>query len=160
MFPKKIRIISKKLKNLDGAKKASSYFNKPVVSKSGEHVGKVKDVVLKHDIFEGLIVYGNKKLYVGKEFISSDSKDHIILNVEPITNMIKKDVYDSRGKKIGYVKDVVRKSNSNTYSDILVKKSFFRRAFSIPKGEIGIARKSIILKNPYEPDKNKNKKSK
>jgi len=150
MFSNKIRIISQNLRELDGTKNASYYIKKSVLSKSGEYVGKVYDIVLKRDLFVGLLVSGKKKLYIGKEFISSDSKEQVILNIEPVTNMIGKEVYDSKGERIGYVKDLIRKSNSNTYSDIVVKKSFFRRAFPISKADVSVAKKSIILKNSYE----------
>jgi sporulation protein YlmC with PRC-barrel domain len=153
MLLKKTRLISRKLQKLEGVKRASNYFDKSVLSKSGEYVGKVKDVIFKKETYTGLLVKGKRRLFIGKEFISSDTKDHIILNMEPVTNIIGKKVYDSTGKKIGYVKNIVRKSKTNAYSEILVKKAVYRRAFSIPKKEVEIAKKSIILKNPYEPDK-------
>ena len=153
MFSKKIKIISRKLKGLDGMRKTDFYIKKPVLSKSGEYVGRVYDIVLKNGSVEGILVSGKKNIFVGKEFFSIDPKQHIILSIEPITNMIGKRVFDSTGKLIGKVKDVSRKSNANTYYEIKVKSSFFKRSLNISKKEIGVAKRNIILKHPYEKKK-------
>mgnify|MGYP006293988337 CR=1 FL=1 len=160
MLSKRLRIISRKLRNLKGTQKTSNILNKKVLSKSGEYVGRVKDIILKKDVFQGIFVLGKNKIIVGREFIASISKDHIMLKIEPVTNMLGKTVFDSRGKRIGKIKDVTRKSHTNNYHEIRVKNSMFKRSFLIPKKEIATAKKSIILKNPYEHDKKKKKKEK
>lgn len=153
MFSRKIKLISRKLRGLDGTKQIDFYLKKPVISKSGEHVGKVYDIVFKNGFIEGILVSGKKKIFVGKEYFSINPKQHIILSIEPVTNMIGKQVFDSTGKMIGKVKDILRKSNANIYYEIKVKGSFFKRSFNIPKKEVGVAKKSIILKYPYEKNK-------
>ncbi len=150
MFEKKIKILSREVKNLKNIEKASSYIGKSVYSKSGTLIGRVYDVALKNDIMQGIFVLSklNKlnRLFIGKEFFRSESKKGIVLKIEPVTSLIGKKVYDAEGRKIGKVIELKRKSNSNNYTDIIVKKSLIGKPIIIPKKHIDLAKKSIILK--------------
>ena len=148
-----IEIISKKVKTLEKANRFARYMNSKVYSKSGEYIGKVYDVVFDKVRILGVLVSGKKRIFIDKQFIGKISEDAIVLNIEPVTSMIGKQVYDAEGKKIGTVSGLQRKSNANTFSDILVKRAIYRRAFSIDKKEIGVAKKNIILKRAYGEDK-------
>lgn len=148
-----IEIISKKVKTLEKANRFARYMNSKVYSKSGEYIGKVYDVVFDKVRILGVLVAGKKRIFIDKQFIGKISEDAIVLNIEPVTSMIGKQVYDAEGKKIGTVSGLQRKSNANTFSDILVKRAIYRRAFSIDKKEIGVAKKNIILKRAYGEDK-------
>jgi sporulation protein YlmC with PRC-barrel domain len=159
MFKKSVDIISRKISNLERTENVSSYFGKKVYSKTGGLIGVVYDVILKKGVMIGILVRGKRKTFIGKEFFGSQSKEGIILKIEPVTSIIGKQVYDSDGKRIGKVIGLNRRSCTNAYSDILVKKSIIRRAFSIPKKDIDMAKKSVLLKKPYLHKSKKKKKS-
>ena len=149
MFGKKLEIISRRLKNLQKTERFSSYIRKKVFSKSGELVGKVKDITTKKDNMIGLIVNGNKKVFIGKEFFDFDSKDVIMLSINPVTSLIGKHVFDAEGRRLGYVKGLERKNNANDFESLVVKKAFYLRALKIPKEDVVVSKKNIILKKAY-----------
>ncbi len=149
MFKKKTKIISNRFKKIESLKKFSSYIGKKVFSKSGEYVGKVYDLLFKDDTFSGIMV-DKRDVFIGKEFFRGESEKSIMLKIEPVTNLIGKQVFDTAGKRVGSISDVKRKSNSNNYMDLMVKKAIYRKAFAIPQKDIAIAKKNIILKKEYE----------
>lgn len=157
---KRVELISRKIKNLGKVKTAKSYIGKTVYSKKGEIIGKIYDIVLKKGCLAGVLVKGKRKVFIGKEFLGSESKKGMMLKIEPVTSLIGRYVYDSHGKRIGKVSDLKRKSNTNNYSGILVKKSVYRRAFEVSKKDIDVAKKTIVLKKPLEKIMKNHKKKK
>jgi sporulation protein YlmC with PRC-barrel domain len=149
IFKKRVEIISNNLKDLNSLEMYSAYFGRKVYSKSGEFVGKVYDVGMKDQCFVGIFVKGKRKVFIEENFISSDKDGIIMLSMEPVINLLGKKVYDSKGKMMGKVIDIERKTNSNNYEGLVVKKSFFRRSFSIPKKDIEAAKKNIMLNTAY-----------
>ncbi|RLG11929.1 hypothetical protein DRN73_04030 [Candidatus Pacearchaeota archaeon] len=150
MFNKKIEVISTKTKKIEEGERISFYIGKAVYSKTGELLGKVYDVILENDCVVGILIKSNKKIFIGKEFFNGNVKDVIVLKIEPFTSLIGKQIFDSTGKRIGRVVNVERKTTSNNYENLIVKKSIYRRSFKIPKKEIAIAKENIILKREYE----------
>jgi sporulation protein YlmC with PRC-barrel domain len=146
MFWKKTDIISGKVKNLDGFSKLSKHVGKKVYSKRGDFVGYVQDVMFKGNIIQGILVNGKRNLFIGNEFVEHESDKAFVLSIDPVVSIIGKQVFDSSGKRIGKIVDIKRKTNANVYSEIIVKKSFFRRTFSIPKEDISVAKENVILK--------------
>ena len=149
MFKKKPKIISNKLKKIGHLKKFSSYIGKKVYSKSGEYIGKVYDLLFRDSCFLGIMV-DKRDIFIGKEFFRGESDNAIMLKIEPVTSLVGKQVFDAVGKKLGRVSDIKRKSNSNNYTDLWVKKSIYRKSFTVPKKDIEVAKKNIILKKEYE----------
>ncbi len=149
MFNSKVELISKGIKSIDKIEVYSSYFGKNVYSKSGELVGKVYDIGMQNQCFVGIFVKGKRKVLIEKSFIASDTDGVIMLNIEPVTNLIGKQVFDSSGKMIGKVVELERKTNSNIYEGIVVKKSIFRSSFAVPKKDIESAKQNIILNRAY-----------
>jgi len=150
MFKKETKIISNRFKEINNLKKFGSYIDRKVYSKSGEFVGKVYDLLFKKDIFSGIMVKGKKDIFIGKEFFRGESEKTIMLKIEPVVNLIGKRVFDSTGKKVGIVREIKRKANSNNYTDLVVKKSIYKRSFTVPKKDIEVAKKNIILKKEYK----------
>ena len=64
--------------------------------------------------------------------------------------MIGKQVFDADGKKLGRVKSVQRKGNANDFESVVVKRHFFSRGIAVPKSDIDVSKKNIILKVIYE----------
>jgi sporulation protein YlmC with PRC-barrel domain len=146
MFWKKTDIVGK-VKNLDGLSKFSSYLGKKVYSKKGDFLGYVKDVMFKGNIIQGILIKGKRKIFVDKEYFEHESENAFVLSIDPVVCLIGKQVFDSSGKRIGKVIDIKRKTNANVYSEIIVKKVFYKRAFSILKEDISVAKENIILKH-------------
>jgi sporulation protein YlmC with PRC-barrel domain len=150
MFKKNTEIISSKIKDLDKSINLSSYIGKKVYSKSGEIVGKISDVVIHNNCMNGVIVKGKKELFIDKAFFEEDSEDAVMLSIDPVINMIGKQVYDSEGKKIGKVVDVERKSNANAFTNIKVKDKVYSKPIIVPKKDIDTAKDSIMLNKSYD----------
>ncbi len=146
MFRKKTDIVGK-TKNLDSLGKISSYFGKKVYSKTGDFLGHIIEVMFKGNIIQGFLVKGKRKLFIEKKFFEHESEKAFVLSIDPVVCFIGKQVFDSSGKRIGKVVDVKRKTNANVFSEIMVKKAFYRRAFSIRKEDISVAKENIILKH-------------
>lgn len=148
MFSRKIEVISSRIKKLDKINKFSSYINKKVYSKSGELLGDVADVMMKEDCMVGVMIRG-RRLFIGKEFFKSYINDAIMLKIEPVTNLIGKQIFDSKGKRVGKIVEVMRKGTGNSYYELRVKKNIYTRSIYIPKKAIAIAKKTVILKKPW-----------
>ena len=149
MLKKKIKSVSTKKKDTSSMESVRSYLGKKVISKSGNVVGKVFDVLFLGNTITGIIVVKKiSKLFLGKEFLNV-SEDAVMLSIDPVTALEGKRVFDADGKKMGKVKEVIRKGNTNTLSAIMIKKNFYSSAIKIPKDDIDISKKNIILKKVY-----------
>jgi sporulation protein YlmC with PRC-barrel domain len=150
MFSRKIEVISSKTKKLEGTNTFSSYIGKKVYSKSGILLGAVRDVIMKNDIMLGVLV---KRVFIGKEFFKSYTADAIMLRIDPVTNLVGKQVFDSTGKRVGKVVELKRKGTGNSYTELRVKKNLYSKSIFIPKKDIKIAKKNVILKKPWQEKK-------
>lgn len=144
---KEINILSSTITNLDKTKTAKDYIGKKIFSKTGALIGKIEDIVLKDEQFKGFIV---KKYFVDKEYLNSESKDAIILSIDPIIALIGKQVIDSEGRKLGKVVDINRKTNSNNFAHLLVKKNIISKAIIIHKEDIEVSKESILLNKSFD----------
>jgi len=153
MFETKIDIVSSRTKKIENTGRYSSYMGKKVYSKTGELVGSVYDIVIKNDCMAGVLYKGNSRVFMGKEFFKSDTADAIMLKIEPVTGLIGKQVFDSTGKRVGKVVELKRKSTANSYEELRVKKAFYLSSVFIPKKLIAVAKKNIILREPWQKKK-------
>jgi sporulation protein YlmC with PRC-barrel domain len=149
MFGSKETIISSKQADLANTKNLVSYINRKVYSKTGNLLGRVKDIILRHDTLIGFEVIGRKKLFIDKEFFESESDNSLMLSIEPITSLFGKHVFDADGKNIGKVKDIERKSNANTFTHLVVRKHFYTKPIKVPKEDIDVSKENIILNKKY-----------
>ncbi|RMF07263.1 hypothetical protein D6764_00225 [Candidatus Woesearchaeota archaeon] len=140
--------ISDRINTLGSSLRATDYLRKVVLSKSGEKVGIVRDIVFHGHVFVGLLI--GKNLFIDSKFVHSVADDAVMLSIEPVTLLRGKIVFDADGRQIGKVKDVVRRHTGNDYESILVKKGIFRKPIAIPKSHVKTAGKNIILNTSYE----------
>ena len=142
----KIKIFSPRKEDIDKLGSIKHNLGKKVVSKSGEPLGKTKDVLFDQKGIKGIIV-GKifSKFYIDSTFFKS-AEDKIILSIDPIISLIGKEVFDSDGKKLGKVVDVLRKDHKNDLKAILIKRKFYSKKKEIPKIDISVSKKNIILK--------------
>lgn len=144
------RILSENLTRLDNKKRLKSILGKKVYSKRGEIVGTVVDVLTNNSRYVGILVNSKRKIFIDKDYIQNDAEDSVILSIEPVTQLIGKEVIDCEGKRLGKVIDVSRPSHKNDYAALIVKKSIISGKKSIPKREVAVAQKNIILNTAYD----------
>ena len=151
MFQNKVDAISSKIKKPKLLGSFKVYIGKSVISKSGELVGKVQDVLLQGSTIAGVVVKkAMKKVFFDKEFFTAQTDKTIKLSIDPVTMHIGKQVFDADGKKLGKVVGLVRNSGANKFSQIVVQKHMLRKQVKIPKEDISIEKKNIILKKVYD----------
>ena len=141
-----LEFISDRINTLDASLTAKYYLGKQVLSRSGEKVGRVTDVVIHRHTFTGLLI---KKLFIDSQFIQSVADDAVMLSIEPVVLMRGKTVFDADGREIGKVREVVRRHTGNDYESLIVKKGLFRKPITVPKAHVKTAAKNIILNTSY-----------
>lgn len=133
-------ISSKRLKRID------------VITKSGEILGKVKEVRINGFNVEGILVYkpfSFNSEFIDKNFIKVFNKNEVLLNTNPVTALKGLLVYDNSGRKLGKVKKVLRKDNKNDFKSLIVKDKFYSRPILVEKDKISIMKKNIVLNIDY-----------
>lgn len=129
------------------------YLFKPVFSKDGEKIGRVKEIIFSNYEIEGVLcakLFFFNKIFVEKNYIDRFTSQGIMLRVNPVTLTVGKHVFDKQGKIIGRVKRVNRKTSANNFETIIVKKGFFGKEKVIYPQDIAIIKKNIILKVAVE----------
>ncbi len=126
----------------------SSVIGKKVIAYSGEVVGKVKEMAYDMNRVVGIYVKGRTgfgKLLIGMEYIDQFHEDSVTLKINPVSTLYKKVVFDKDGKKVGRVKKIVRTSTANNFKEIIVKRGLFKKAVHIPRENMEVIAKNIIL---------------
>ena len=150
MLNKKVDAISSKIKSTKLLDSFTAYVGKEVISKSGEIIGKVSDVLMQGSSIAGVVVKKTlNKVFFDKEFFSVQTDKTIRLSIDPVTMHVGKQVFDVEGKKLGKVTGLVRKSGANKFTHIEVQKRILTKTIKIPKEDISVAKKNIILKKTY-----------
>ncbi|MCB9359341.1 PRC-barrel domain-containing protein [Candidatus Woesearchaeota archaeon] len=147
---KNIQIISKKSKNLDIMRRWKGYIGKKVFSNSGVYIGKVNDIFSQNYEMEGFLVKRRGKLFIDKDYVSSDTGEAIMLAVEPVTMIVGKQVFDADGRSLGKVLALERKTNANAFNSIIVKRGLFRKNLVVPKEDIQVCSDNIILNKVFD----------
>jgi len=126
-------------------------LGKDVVDVDGEIIGIVQQLQIdrksKHIV--GILVdqgFMKPDLLVGFKFVKNLGVDTIFLNQSPIPKLKGLEVYDSHGKKVGYVDHVMEDKGHITA--ILLKKSQFGKTFFMKSKFIKTIGFSMILRKP------------
>ena len=147
---KKVQIISPRVKKILENQSVKHYLGKNIVSKSGDIVGKVKDVIIGNYELEGIIFDKNfLTTFVDKRFIKEISNS-VMLSIDPVTSLKGKYVFDANGKKLGKIIRINRKGTSNSFTELIVKKRAYSKKIEIPKKDVLIMKKIVILNKSYE----------
>jgi sporulation protein YlmC with PRC-barrel domain len=145
----KIPVISDKHKSIQHFESTREYMGKKVISKSGDKAGSIKDVLFTDTGIKGMVVRKRfLKFYVDKSFFNTIA-DNAMLSIDPVLLLAGKEVFDADGKKLGKVKKVIRKGNSNNLDKIIVKKRIYSKGIEIPHSDIEVLKKNIILNKTY-----------
>ena len=149
---KQIEIISPDYSSILKFESVKKYLKKKIISKAGEPIGKVKDVLFtEKEGVKGIIVSKRffKKFYLDRSFFS-EVHDKIMLSINPVILLKGKLVFDADGKKLGKVVKVERKDKTNNFQTLVIKKKFYSKSKEVPRSEIDVMKKNIILKKVYE----------
>lgn len=121
---------------------------KNIISRSGEILGKVRDVVFLNKNILGVLLRKRfrEDVFIGIEMVESITEDAILLSIDPVTSLIGLPVFDKAGKKIGRVRRVIRQDDRNSFTSIAVKPGLLRRVIEIDVSDIKTISQHIILK--------------
>ena len=136
-----MELISARLKSVGDLVSSRRLGRIVVISRSGEIIGKVREIRTKGFNVEGIIIskpYSAAKEFIDRSFIKVLNQNEALLNINPVTSLKGLSVYDISGRKLGKVVKVLRKDNSNSFSSIVVKNRFYSRPILIGKDKIDI----------------------
>jgi len=124
-----------------------------VISKNGLVIGKVSEVLVdpKKLEFEGILIsrgLSEEGIYIGKSYIENLSPEGISLKIDPSPLLKGRRVINTDGKKIGTVKEVARRGDTNSIQSITIS-SFFKKDVTISPNDIEEIGKTIIVKKSY-----------
>lgn len=126
----------------------SKIVGKKVIAQNGEVVGRVKEVAFDLNRIIGFIVQGKigvGQMLVDVHYVEQYHEDSVILKISPVTSLIGKIVFDSDGKRVGRIKELVRAGTANDFTDLMVSRGAFRKAQKVPKSDMQVVGKNIIL---------------
>jgi len=136
--------------------KVSSIEGKKVLTKDGEKIGNLKNIHIDSTglTIEGIRVSGGifgEDSYIGRGYIHSMTEEGVILSIIPVERYVGLAVLDSRGRKVGKVKEVKKSRKTNTLVSIVVGRGVFGGEDLIfPKNKIKEIGKNIILGAPVK----------
>ena len=134
-------------KALESHFRLSRISGKKVIADNGEVIGNVKDLAVAKDKVVGIYCSSSAgEVFIARSFVRAFDSDSIILKISPATSLVGKIVFDRDGKRIGKVFCVARVGTSNQIKQILVRKSPIAKPVSVPKKDIDVMDKNIILK--------------
>lgn len=147
---KKIRTILATKKDISKMEGFRSYIGKAVISKSGDSVGKIYDIAFSKSTMEGVVVVRKlSKFFIDKKFLNAVSDKTVMLSINPVVMLLGKQVFDADGKKLGKVAGLARKGSTNNFDALIVKKNLYSKQFKVPKADIKVSKKNIILNKVY-----------
>jgi sporulation protein YlmC with PRC-barrel domain len=158
-----IEIISNRLKTVADLTNSKNLHSVVVISRSGEIVGKVRNLRIKGFNVEGIVIarpFSMYKQFIDKVFIQTFNQDQILLKINPVLSFKGLKVYDKSGRKLGKVRKVLRSDNTNNFTSLVVRDRFYSRSILVGKENIAIMKKNIILNMDYDKESKSLRKSK
>ncbi len=149
------------IKNTSMAKedtiKISDTIGKKVIDNRGTEIGKVASVHLDPNSLsiEGISISNGlfrEKDYVGKEYICSLSDEAAVLCQTPLTEYVGMKVYDSKGEKIGSVRDVNRTRETNKAYSLTIKRGRGKQDLIVTDNFIKNVGENIVLNDKVDID--------
>src|SRR3989344_1498174 len=149
--------ITKKEAALEDTLNLSNSLNVRVISKNGRIIGKASQIRINPSkmSLEGILVSrGNfkKPIYIGISYVKRISHKSFILKMEPSILIKGRKVLDSKGKKVGNIKNIVRNGHSIEIREIVVT-SPLRKDIILNRTKIKTIGESVILKSNYNVKK-------
>jgi len=126
-------------------------LGKDVVDTDGEIIGVVQQLRIdkKTKKMVGILIdqgFMKPDLYIGLSFVKNFGVDSIFLNQSPKPKIKGLDVYDKKGKKIGFVFDIEEDRKKDRISAIIIKRSQLGKSYKIKNRFIKNIGFNIILR--------------
>jgi ribosomal 30S subunit maturation factor RimM len=142
-----VTIISPKKEPVATIQGVTKIIGRKVLSKTGDVVGKVVDIVPKGTAILGIVSKkGFKKTFIDVQYIADLYTNSVMLNIDPATRYEGMQVFDADGKKLGKVIEVHRTTATNSYKALFIKKNMFTKRKKVAAEKVDSAHKNIILK--------------
>lgn len=139
-------IISPKTDSVTEYLSLRSVIGKKVYSKSGEYIGKISDILYSSNQMVGFTIGNGKNMvYIDKDYFDKSPQDVQMLNIDPVIMMKGKSVFDSLGREVGKVCEVIRQSSRNEFTSLMVKKNPFSKPIEIKPKDIAGMKKNVLL---------------
>lgn len=147
-----IDLISGRLKVISDLVSSRRLRRIPVITKSGEIIGRIREVRMNSFVVEGIIIerpFSFSYTFIDKAFVKVFKQQEVVLNINPVTFLRGLYVYDKSGRKLGKVRKVLRDNINNDFKSLVVKDKFYSKSILIEKDKIDIMKKNIILNIDY-----------
>ncbi|MBM9501108.1 hypothetical protein JWG44_12680 [Leptospira sp. 201903071] len=143
-------LFADKEKEFKNSKSFWTSLGKNVLSKSGENSGRLIDVRILSGNLSGIVVLkGFRKIYFSKEYLKSDSKERILLKIDPPSNLLGKRVYDKNARLLGSVVSIQVSPGSSKLIRFWVRKFPFSPKIEFYPEDIETSIKNVLLKKDY-----------
>jgi sporulation protein YlmC with PRC-barrel domain len=142
-----VTIISPKKEPVTTIQGVTKILGRKVLSKTGDVVGKVVDIVPKGKEIAGIVCKKRlKKTFIDIQYVADLYTNSVMLNIDPATRYEGMQVFNADGEKLGKVIEVNRTTATNAYKSLTVKKNMFTKKNKIAADKVESAHKNIILK--------------
>ena len=126
-------------------------LGKDVLDIDAEIIGNVQQLKIdtKTKTIVGIIVdqgFMKPDIYIGLDYVKHFGVDAILLSESPKPKIKGLDIYDKKGKRIGFVFDIEENKKKNRLAAIIMKKTQFGKQFRIPSRSIKTIGFNIILR--------------
>ncbi|MFP4112478.1 MAG: PRC-barrel domain-containing protein [Candidatus Woesearchaeota archaeon] len=126
------------------------FVGRNIIDKKGNVIGIVesfrldpKDLTLEAvEVTKGFFAEDH---FIGKDYIAEFNRDGIKLNIVPVTEFINKTVFDTRGNKIGSVKELNKAGPTNQINSLIVNRGLSREDVEINVSDIREIGKNVHL---------------
>ena len=126
-------------------------LGKDVVDVDGEIIGVVQQLRIdkKSKKIVGILMdqgFMKPDLYIGLDFIKNFGVDSVFLSQSPQPKIKGLDIYDKKGKHVGFVFDIIEDKKKNTIKAIIMKKTQLGKSYVITRRFIKTIGFNIILR--------------
>ncbi|AYV55461.1 hypothetical protein [Leptospira kmetyi] len=134
-------------------KEAKSFWaslGRNVISKSGENSGRLVDLCFLSGNLSGIVVLkGFRKIYFSREHLKTDSKERILLKIDPPSNLLGKRVYDKNARFLGSVTEIQVSPGTVKLIRFWVRKFPFTPKLEFYPEDIQTSIKNVLLKKDH-----------
>lgn len=121
-----------------------------VISKSGENSGRLVDFCFLSGNLSGIVVLkGFRRIYFSREHLKTDSKERILLKIDPPSNLLGKRVYDKNARFLGSVTDIQVSPGTVKLIRFWVRKFPFTSKLEFYPEDIQTSIKNVLLKKDH-----------
>ncbi|TGK34340.1 hypothetical protein EHQ12_16560 [Leptospira gomenensis] len=141
-------------KEFQDSKSFWTSFGRNVLSKTGENSGRLIDVRFRSGALSGIVVLKRfRRIYFSKEHLKTDSKERLLLKIDPPSNLLGKRVYDKNARLLGTVVSIQTAPGSPKLVRFWVRKFPVSPKLELYPEDIETSLKNVLLKKVYDKRK-------